>query len=112
MDVLLEVIRNGVLQAERVVCRMDAVADLVETFRPLVAVFLCYKRIAEVEEHPGHADDAVDAADGLPDEQSDANALQFRAHLTVCSADVVTRVLAGCANETLLYVVLFQIRIL
>ena len=89
MGVLLEVIRNGVLQAERVVCRMDAVADLVETFRPLVAVFLCYKGIAEVEEHPGHADDAVDAADGLPDEQSDANALQFRAHLTVCSADVV-----------------------
>jgi hypothetical protein len=36
---------------------------------------LGYERIAEVEKHPGHSDDAVNSADGLANEQSDANSL-------------------------------------
>ncbi len=76
ISLLLEIIRNGFLQAERVVGRRDAVADLVVAFRPFVAILLGYERVAEVEEHPGDADDAVDAADGLSDEQGDADALQ------------------------------------
>lgn len=73
--ILLEVIGNSLLQAERIISRLRAAAYLLVAFGPFVAILLSDERIAEVEEHPGHADDAVDAADGLADKESNTHTL-------------------------------------
>ena len=77
-QILLEVIGNGFFQTERIVGRLWAAAYLFVAFRPFVTILLGYERITEVEEHPGHSDDAVNSADGLTDEQSDADSLKER----------------------------------
>lgn len=73
---VLEVIRDGLFQPEGIVGGRDASADLVVALGPLVAVLLGDERVAEVEEHPSHAYEAVQPRHGLPDEEGDPDSFE------------------------------------
>ena len=73
---LLEIVGDGVFEAERIIGGGHASADSLVALGPLIAILLGDERITKVEEHPRDTHDTVKAQNRLRYQQRNTNTLK------------------------------------